>query len=138
MKKLIIMIISSISVFAQLKSPYKFEQEINDKHSFSELKNIYRNGHCGFPVKYGRIDQSKLDLRGSQFHFYLGSLGVKAIAHDKSFFLSYPQRSIYPKILTDKNSILSYNCFEVTKVLPSSPATGKLKPYVPKNFDYQN
>lgn len=102
-------------------------------YTYPQLRGLFPDGHCGFPVKYWepqakeKAKSGSDNLRRESQQFYLGPLGLKVTMHDKTFVHSGAHRYVYPTIFTDRHSNLAYSCFEVRKLLPDSPAAGKVQ-----------
>ena len=56
----------------------------------------------------------------------LGPLGLQTLMHDRTWGVFKGQQEIFPKFLSDGNELI-FNNFEVKKVKPGSPSSGKVK-----------
>ena len=61
-----------------------------------------------------------------QWFINLGPLGLQTLMHDKTWSVFKGQQEIFPKFLCDGSELI-FNNFEVKKVKPGSPSSGKVE-----------
>ena len=110
---------SSVNVSASYEDFKSWQQTVGKKISLTKWK-AYNDS----PWRSYFNDTSR--ECAERWFINLGPLGLQTLMHDRTWTVFKGQQEIFPKYLCDGNDLV-FNNFEVKKVKPGSPSSGKIE-----------